>query len=91
MDRRLFPSNGRVAHVALQGQVSDVEFTKGQPMRVVAPVADLLDGPGGKLDRQLLHGSVFRVLESRGCWAFGFAEPSRYVGYVVAEDLADLP
>lgn len=87
-DRRLWPANDRIAHAVLAGQV-DVNVTEGRRMQVATPVAELMDGPWGALDRQLLFGNRFTMLEDHHGWAFGFAEPSGYVGYIRADVLED--
>ncbi|MEM7439565.1 MAG: NlpC/P60 family protein [Pseudomonadota bacterium] len=87
-DRRLWAANDRIAHAVLAGQV-DVPLTEGRRMQVAVPVADLMDKPWGALDRQLLFGNRFTLLEDHNGWAFGFAEPSGYVGYVRADVLED--
>lgn len=92
-DRRLWPANDRIAHAVLAGRV-DVEtpLTEGRAMQVGVPVADLLEQPWGALDRQLLFGNRFTMLEDHNGWAFGFAKQSGYVGYIrrdVLEDEAD--
>ncbi|GGA19512.1 C40 family peptidase [Neptunicoccus cionae] len=86
-DRRLWRSNGRVAHSSLVGQVGETPLTDGEVLGVRVPVANLLAEPDGALDRQLIHGDRFRVLETRNGYAFGFAEPSGYVGYIKTSHL----
>nr|WP_325253024.1 C40 family peptidase [Amylibacter sp.] len=90
-DRRLWRANGRVAHSSLQGQLQGVTFTDGTPLRICVPVADVLAAPDGALDRQLIYGDGFTVLEFRDGFAFGFETCSGYVGTVLATELADLP
>ena len=90
-DRRLWRGNGRVAHSSLQGQVQGVTFTDGTPLRISVPVANVLSAPDGALDRQLIYGDGFCVLEINDGYAFGFAPHSGYVGYILATQLADLP
>lgn len=90
MDRRTYRCNGSVAHESLRGSVDGVDFVEGDLRSVAAPVADLLTGPAGALDRQLLHGDGFCVLEEAGDYAFGFAVPSGFVGYVAVADLRDV-
>ncbi|MBC6442658.1 MAG: C40 family peptidase [Rhodobacteraceae bacterium] len=87
-DRRLWPANDRVAHARLAGQVS-LPLSEGHRMQVAVPVADLHDKPRGTRARQLLFGNRFTVLEDHRGWAFGFAEPSGYVGYLRAALLED--
>lgn len=87
-DARLTPSNGSVAHESLRGKVDAQRFVKGEPRRIVAPVASLWRGPaGGPRDRQLLYGDLFLVLEDCGARAFGFSQKDGYVGYVRVDEL----
>lgn len=88
-DPRLTASNGRVALAALRGVVAAERFVEGEIWQVSAPVADLLRKPGGGLDRQLLRGAAFRVLESDAASGFAFGQNQRdsYVGYVALDDL----
>ena len=88
MDRRLTPSNGRVAAMHLAGQVDADRYLEGWPMRVVAEVADLRASPNGARDRQLLLGAAVTVFERHVGWAFVQAVDG-YVGYVEETDLAD--
>ena len=85
-DPRLWPSNGRVAHDRLRGQIEGVTFTAGEVHSVAEPLTDLLNLQG-KRERQLPLGETFRVLETEDGLAFGFAERDGYVGFVAAEDL----
>jgi NlpC/P60 family/Bacterial dipeptidyl-peptidase Sh3 domain len=85
-DRRLWPSNGRVAHDSLRGQVEGVRFTKGEVFSVAEPLTDLLNAKGRR-ERQLLLGEQFRVLDTENGLAFGLADRDGYVGYIAAEDL----
>lgn len=90
MDRRLTPANGRVAAIELKDQVPADRFVAGTWKAVARPVADLLDAPGGRRDRQLLYGETFRVLEERDGHAFGQARRDGYVGYLSTADLKPL-
>ncbi|MBW7922215.1 MAG: C40 family peptidase [Rubellimicrobium sp.] len=82
MDRRLTPANGRVADIALQGQVTAQRFTAGDPARILRPVEDLRPAPGAMRDRQLLWGEGVTVYEHHDGWAFVRAARDGYVGYV---------
>ncbi|SNS18723.1 C40 family peptidase [Antarctobacter heliothermus] len=88
-DRRLTPSNGRVAHVSLRGEVEAESYVDGELHRIARPVADILSAPGGGRDRQLMYGEVFRVLDVQGGLAFGFAEKDGYCGWMNAGDLTN--
>ncbi len=91
-DRRLFASNGQVAHASLRGRIDGVRFVDGQRMRVASPLLDLRRSPSGERDRQLLHGSSFLVLDEDGPGGtvFGLAEADGYVGYVVRDGLSEI-
>lgn len=83
-DPRITPSNGRVAHVSLQGQVEAERFVEGRRMMVTQPMANITDEPRGKRVSQLLFGEAFVVLETHDGFAFGQAERDGQVGYVLA-------
>jgi len=82
VDRRLTPVNGRVADIALQGQVEAEQFVTGAARRVIVPVADVFNAPSGKRDRQVLMGWTVRVYEERNGFAFCQSDRDGYVGYI---------
>ena len=85
MDRRLTPATDRVA---LRGSgIARDTLTEGRPMRVAAPVADLLRAPGGARDRQLLHGADVTLIEERDGWGFVQAAADGYCGWVARSAL----
>ena len=88
-DRRLTPRNARVAHSSLQGQVEGVTFTDGTFKSVTVAVADVRKEPDGALERQILFGDGFLVLEpdSGNGYCFGQAKDGGYVGYVKTAQL----
>lgn len=86
-DRRALPSNGRVAHVSMRGQVEAERYVEGEWRQVATPRCDLLSKPGGARDRELLLGETFCVLEDQGATSFGFAGRDGYVGYVPTDSL----
>lgn len=81
-DHRLLPANSHVAASELRGQVDAPHYTEGDWQRVGAPVVDLLQGPGGRRERQLLFGERVRVLDIRNGVAFLQSARDGYVGYV---------
>ncbi len=89
IDRRLYPCNGRVAHKSLAEVEDDVILTDGVLKSITVPVADLLGNIGGALERQLLFGDGFLVLEedTSSGYAFGQASGGAYVGYVRCDNL----
>ncbi len=82
MDRRLTPANGRVALQSMRGIVDAPLYVAGEAADVVAQVVDLLDGPSGNRDRQLLWGEAVMVIERHDGWAFVQAAKDGYCGYV---------
>jgi cell wall-associated NlpC family hydrolase len=90
-DRRLFPSNGRVAHESLKGQIRDVRFVPGELKQVIKSVAGLFAKADGGMDRQMMYGASFLELgqDKASGFSFGRAEQDGYVGYVETDSLAD--
>lgn len=88
-DPRILPTNGRVAHVSLQGHIAADRYVEGRLTTVQQPMANILNSPDGARDSQLLFGEKFRVLETKDGWAFGQAERDGYVGYVLAGALTE--
>lgn len=91
-DRRDLKSNGRVAHVSLQGQTKAERFVESRAMRVTLPVATLYDSVEQgrwRRERQLVLHDIFHVLEEGNGWSFGFAERDGFVGYMLRDVLGD--
>ena len=87
-DPRLTPANGRVAAVELKGHIPSASYVQGEARRVITPVADLhCRTDASQLDRQLLQGDRFRVLENKDGRAFGQADRGGHVGYVTTDAL----
>ena len=82
-DPRVTPSNGRVAHVSLKGEVEAERFVEGRRLMVQQPMANITDAPRGRRVSQLLFGEVFRELETYDGFSFGQAERDGQVGYVL--------
>lgn len=57
-------------------------------MRISVSVANLLDGPNGALQRQLLFGDLFEVSSQDGDWASGTRPSDGYDGVIHIGDLA---
>lgn len=89
VDRRLTPSNGRVAALSLAGKVQAERFVKGTPARITVPVADLCPTPGGARDRQLIWGEAVTVYEQHAGHAFVQADKDGYVGYLRAAEIGE--
>lgn len=91
-DPRVLKSNGRVAHVSLEGQVAAARFTEGELWQVVTATAVISDAGGARRERELLLGQGFRVLEVSDGMAFGYCEHNGYVGHVETDALSrDMP
>ena len=90
-DRRFHPANDRVVHVSLAGTANGRRVTEGRMSTVSVPLLGLYDRPGGSLDRQLLSGAAFLVLEEdSGCgMAFGRCAADGYVGYAERNGLGE--
>ncbi|KMK65694.1 cell wall-associated hydrolase, invasion-associated protein [Puniceibacterium sp. IMCC21224] len=85
------PTNGRVAHVSLMGELAAEQFTDGTERCVARDMVWLWSAPDGNRERTLLFGERFCVLEVRQEFAFGFVPYNGYVGYLRAQALDDLP
>lgn len=83
-DRRLLRSNGRVAHVSLEGQVAAERFSEGTACQVGVQSVAILRTPDGPRDRELITGEGFTVLDRSGRFSFGFSEKDGYVGWVLS-------
>ena len=87
-DRRLLAFNGRVADIALKGQVEAERFV--QPRRMMlAKDAWLRRAPEGPIDRECLTGDPFDVIEDRGGHVFGRGAKDGYVGWLPSDALTD--
>lgn len=84
LDPRLTPSNGRVAHVSLEGEVEAERFVKGRWMMVQQPMVNITDTPRGARVSQLLFGERFLALETDEGFSFGMAERDGYCGYILS-------
>lgn len=89
-DRRTTPANARAAHESLRGVVETPRYTPGEAAEIAVPLTDLLAGPGGARDRQLLMGDGFLVIDRHAGFAFGRAEKDGFCGYV-AETALGVP
>lgn len=89
MDRRLTPFSGRVAHESLRGRVEAQSFTVGQAMQVGAALADLLDAPFGKRDRQVILGEAVLLIDRRDGHCFVQAAKDGYCGWLVANAVTE--
>lgn len=81
MDQRIRPFSGRVALISLKGEML-VPFTEGESAQVGHPLADLLDEPGGKRQRQLLLGAGVTVIDRDRGHVFVQARRDGYCGWV---------
>lgn len=88
-DRRLLKSNGRIAHVSLEGKVEAERFTEGTWHQINATTAAILRSPEGPRERELLTGDAFCVLDREGRFVFGFSARDGYCGWLFADLLRD--
>ena len=82
MDRRLTPATDRVALESLRGTLDCPTYVAGQPARLAVPLADLLNAPKGRRDRQMNFGADLTVIEQRGDMAFVQAALDGYCGWL---------
>jgi cell wall-associated NlpC family hydrolase len=82
MDRRLTPFSGRLALECLRGRIEAPGFTSGQAGQLVVPLADLLDAPQGRRERQLLLGDPLVVIDHRDGHAFVQSGKDGYCGWL---------
>ena len=80
-DRRLTPANGRVAASYLRTTHQAETYVDGALVQVTTAVADLLDKPDGRRERQSLIGADLRRYEDRDGWSF-VQGADGYVGYM---------
>ena len=90
-DPRTTPFNGRVAHASLKGKVEAKRFVEGESHEISIALANLCRTPTGPVDRQLLCGEGFRVLDwpddMLSGWAYGYAARDGYCGYMHVQSL----
>ncbi|MEO0371869.1 MAG: NlpC/P60 family protein [Pseudomonadota bacterium] len=86
MDRRRTAFNGRVAAAHLEGQVDAERFVDGKPQTIAVTIADMLDKPEGRRDRQLVRGETFVALDVVDGWVYGYAERDGYAGWIDGSD-----
>jgi len=87
MHPRLIPGNASVALAGYENVIKSDRYVQGTVRQVAIPVCDLLREPDGALDRQLLYGAVFEVIEEKAGFGFGRSLQDGYVGYVNANHL----
>ena len=87
-DRRLTPFSGRIALDCLRGRVEAQAFTAGQPVQVAVPLADLLDAPFGKRDRQVILGEALLLIDRQEGWCFVQAAKDGYCGWLAEAAVA---
>jgi cell wall-associated NlpC family hydrolase len=88
-DSRLTLARDDLADAALQGLVKAERFDKAEAFHCVAAATAIRRAPDPQAEQldQLLFGETFRVLESKGGWAWGQAGRDGYVGQVRLDDL----
>ncbi|QBF29905.1 C40 family peptidase [Thalassococcus sp. S3] len=87
-DPRSVPANTRVIAAHLGPGKNGQRIVTGEAMQVSAPLVDLLRGPAGRRDRQLLLGDSVTVYEDHEGWSFVQAAKDGYCGYLPSAALA---
>jgi cell wall-associated NlpC family hydrolase len=92
-DRRFFAANDRVISRYLADQdtsaIEERQIVDPVLKTVSQPVVNLLDAPGGGLNRQLLFGQAIELLEVHNGYAFVCDPRDGYVGYIGAKQFRD--
>ena len=89
LDRRLTPATDRIALETLRGIVDRPDYTPGRPARLAVPLADLMNVPEGRRERQLNFGADLTVIDTQGDWVFAQAALDGYCGWLRAAALSD--
>ena len=89
LDPRLHAFRPDLADLRLRGQIEAVNFTAGDPMAIVDPIASIRREPrfDAVQTTQALLGEPVRVFERREGWAWVQLERDGYVGYVSEDSL----
>lgn len=84
LDPRLNAARPDLADIRLRGRVEAGSFVAGEPMQIVAPVADMRrePRPDSGVDTQLLFGETVDVFEEHEGWCWAQAHADGYTGYV---------
>ncbi|QDZ01236.1 C40 family peptidase [Nitratireductor mangrovi] len=90
LDRRLHAYRPDLADARLEGRVEAARFVAGTPMRIGAPVADMLarPDPSSGVESQLLFGLDVSVFDRGDGFAWVQAADDGYVGYIDQPALA---
>ena len=88
LDPRTTLARPDLAEQALEGIVPAASYRATRPMRCIAPVADLRDGDGARID-QLIFGEIFDVLDADGDRLWGRARRDGVVGSVARADVVE--
>lgn len=92
LDRRLTPATDRIALTSLRGILDRPEYTPGTPARLAVPLADLMNAPDGRRDRQVNFGADMTVIDTEGDWSFVQTALDGYCGWLRSAALThDLP
>lgn len=80
---------GDLADVALAGKHFSPHYAKAVERFCTVLHTPVYDKPGGRQVSELLAGEAFMLLDTSGGWAWGYCKHDHYVGYVLAEALAE--
>ena len=91
LDPRLHAYRPDLADVRLEGQVSAARYAEGRPHTVVASLVDVRGAPRADAPQttQALMGEAAAVYDVENGWAWCQFERDGYVGYVIADALAE--
>ena len=80
---------GDLADVALAGKHFSPHYAKAVERFCTVLHTPVYDKTGGRQVSELLAGEAFMLLDTSGGWAWGYCKHDHYVGYVLAEALAE--
>ncbi len=89
LDPRINAMRGDLADVALAGKHFSPHYVSPVERFCNIPFTPICDKPSGDQVSELLAGEAFMLLDISGGWAWGFCKHDHYVGYVLAEALAE--
>jgi cell wall-associated NlpC family hydrolase len=92
-DPRFTPARPDLAAAHLRGEVEAARYVTGRSMHIRVGIADLRREPSvsAKLDTQALYGEDATLYDQRDGWAWVQLVGDGYVGYLLAERLAEGP
>lgn len=90
LDPRVNAMRGDLADVDLAGKHFSPHYARPVERFCALPFTPICDKPEGRQISELLAGEAFMLLDTSGGWAWGYSKQDHYVGYVLADALAEV-